>query len=299
MKMSRQVPLNALRVFEAVARLSSFTRAGEELGMTQTAVSYQIKLLEQNIGEPLFLRMPRQIALTETGERLAPKVTEAFALLSDAMASVRQDAQATLHIETTATFAVHWLAQRIGAFQLRHPNIAIRLTTSESLVDLAHEPADVVIRSGRGNWPGLRAHALMKIDFTPMLHPRLAKTIDGIHTPGDLLRLPIIDRDDPWWDLWFQAAGLAGQSTGVQPRSSLLGAQMLSARAAVAGQGVAILTPRFYADDISIGRLYQPLELTCDDGRSYWLAYPENRRNVPKIKTFRNWILAEFGIKQE
>jgi LysR family glycine cleavage system transcriptional activator len=298
MKLSKQFPLNALRVFEAVARHMSFTKAGDELGMSQTAASYQIKLLEDNIGEPLFLRRPRQIALTETGERLAPKVSEAFAMLNEAMASVHADAEATLHIETTATFAVHWLAQRVGAFQLRHPNIAIRLTTSESLIDFGQEPADIVIRSGHGDWPGLRVHELMKIDFTPMLHPKLAETISGIRTPADLLRLPRIDPDDPWWDVWFQAAGLPGQSTGAQPRG-LLGAQMLAARAAIAGQGVAILTPRFYADDISIGRLYQPLELTCSDGRRYWLAYPESRRNVPKIKLFKNWILAEFGASQQ
>src|SRR6478609_2620440 len=100
MKLSKQFPLNALRVFEAVARLGSFTKAGEELGMTQTAVSYQIKLLEDHIGEPLFLRRPRQISLTEAGERLAPKVTQGFAVLAEAMASVSDETGQMLHLDS-------------------------------------------------------------------------------------------------------------------------------------------------------------------------------------------------------
>lgn len=296
MKLSKQIPLNALRVFEAVARLASFTKAGEELGMTQTAVSYQIKLLEENIGEPLFLRLTRQIALTETGERLAPKIAEAFEMIGEAMASVRDDTEATLHIHLTSTFAVHWLARRIGSFQMRHPNIAVRFSTSDTLVDFLKEPADVAIRSGRGDWPGLKVHALMTIDFAPMLHPKLAET-HGIRTPADLLALRIIDPEDPWWGLWLHAAGVAN-TIGAHPRNQL-GAQTLAASAAMAGQGVAILTPQFYEDEVAAGRLYQPFDLTCDDGRGYWLAYPENRRNTPKIKAFRNWILGEFGIPQD
>ncbi|MGO4436519.1 LysR substrate-binding domain-containing protein [Rhizobium sp. RAF56] len=297
MKLSRQIPLNALRVFEAVARLASFTKAGEELGLTQTAVSYQIKLLEENIGEQLFLRRPRQIELTDTGKRLAPKIAEVFEMLAEVMASVRDDTEATLHIHTTPTFAIHWLARCIGSFQMHHPNIAVRLTTSDTLIDFSKEAADVAIRSGRGEWPGLRAHPLMKIDFTPMLHPKLAEAAGGIPTPADLLNLRIIDPEDPWWDLWLHAAGVA-DTVGTHPRN-LLGAQTLAASAAMAGQGVAILTPQFYADDVAAGRLYQPFDLTCTDGRDYWLAYPENRRNVLKIKAFRNWILGEFGVAQD
>src|ERR1700712_5303885 len=109
MKLSRQFPLNALRVFEGVARLGSFTRAGEEIGMTQTAVSSQIKLLEENIGEPLFLRRPRQISLTEVGTQLAPKVTEAFGMLNEAMAEARDDMQSMLTINSVGTFAANWL----------------------------------------------------------------------------------------------------------------------------------------------------------------------------------------------
>ncbi|MCG5475129.1 MAG: LysR family transcriptional regulator, partial [Sinorhizobium fredii] len=207
MKMSKQFPLNALRVFEAAARLGSFTRAGEELGMTQTAVSYQIKLIEESVGEPLFLRRPRQVTLTEVGQRLAPKVTEAFELLQEAVASARVDADTALFIHSTPTFASQWLARNIGTFQIAHPHISVRLTTADKVIDFGKEAADIAIRYGDGNWPGLASHPLMRVEFTPMLSPALAETIGGVHEPRDLLKLRIIDPNDPWWEQWFRAAG--------------------------------------------------------------------------------------------
>ncbi|MDM9628925.1 LysR substrate-binding domain-containing protein [Rhizobium sp. S152] len=294
MKLSKQVPLNALRVFEAVARLGSFTKAGDELGMTQTAVSYQVKLLEENIGEPLFLRRPRQISLTDTGELLLPKVTEAFVLLNEAMAEARGEIESTLLINTIATFASHWLARRLGTFQLRHPAIAVRLSTSEALIDFTRESVDVAIRSGDGNWRGLIADKLLDVDFTPMLSPKLAESIGGIHRPEDLMKLPIIGATDPWWQIWFTAAGLTDLGLESRPRSQY-GSQTFEASAAMAGQGVAILTPAFYGDELAQGRLYQPFEMICSDDRGYWLVYAESRRNVPKIKAFRTWILEEIA----
>lgn len=293
MKLSKQFPLNALRVFEAVARLGSFTRAGEEIGMTQTAVSYQIKLLEETIGEPLFLRRPRQISLTDTGMQLAPKVTEAFGMLNEAMAEARGDMQSMLTINSVGTFAANWLARRLGSFHLDHPNTAVRLDTSETMLDLAREGIDVGIRSGNGQWPGMHAELLLKTSFTPMLSPGLAESIGGVRKPEDLLKLRIIDPGDPWWEQWFEAAGVRNHDLATRTRSRL-GAQSIEASAAMAGQGVAILTPTFFAEDLAYGRLYQPFELLCEDGRGYWLAYPESRRNVPKIKAFRKWIIDEI-----
>jgi LysR family glycine cleavage system transcriptional activator len=293
MKMSKQFPLNALRVFEAAARHASFTRAGDELGMTQTAVSYQIKILEDNLGEPLFFRRPRQIALTEMGERLLPKISEAFALMHEAMASARGAADDMLIIHSTPTFAAQWMARHLGSFQLRHPNIAVRLTTSDALIDFNREPADIAIRSGKGDWPDLAAHRLMKVDFTPMLSPGLAESLGSLESPADLLKLRIIDAGDPWWAVWFAAAGVADPQLESRP-SSRLGAQAFEASAAIAGQGVAILTPEFYQDDLAARRLLQPFPLVCDDDRAYWLVYPHARRNAAKIRAFRDWIVDEM-----
>ena len=289
MKLSRQYPLNALRVFEAAARLKSFTKAGDELGMTQTAASYQIKQLEDAIGEPLFLRRPRQVTLTEIGERLAPKVSEAFDMLDEAIAAIRDQSEGSLTIHTTATFASHWLAHHIGTFQLENSGIAVRLETSQQVVDFSRTEGDVAIRSGKGVWPGLKSHFLMKSHFTPMLSPALAETAGGVKEPADLLKLRIIDPEDVWWPVWFTAAGLPQVDLGNRP-SSQFGAQYFHAAAAIAGQGVAILRPEFYADDVALGRLYQPFDLLANDGSDYWLVYPEARRNAPKIRAFRDFM---------
>lgn len=297
MKLSKQLPLNALRVFEAVARLQSFTLAGAELGMSQTAVSYQIKLLEGHVGEALFLRKPRRIALSEAGERLLPKVTEGFELLREALADLRNTTEATLIIHSTATFASQWLARHLGLFQLSNPGIAVRLETSQEMIDFNRIEADLAIRNGKGNWPGLRSHFVMRNHFTPMLSPELAKGVGGINKPLDLLKLRIIDPSDSWWQIWFTAAGHPDVALDVYPRSKL-GAQAFEATAAVAGHGVAILRPEFYAEDVAAGRLFQPFDLTCEDGSHYWLVYPEARRNAGKIRAFRDFLranLPDFG----
>jgi len=294
MKMSKKIPLNALRVFEAAARLGSFTKAGEELGMTQTAVSYQIKLLEDHVGEPLFFRRTRQVSLTEAGERLAPKVAQGFSILEEAIAALRTDAGQLLHIDSTATFAQQWLTRYLGGFQLKHPNIAVRLSTSPAINDFASTQADVAIRWGTGHWPGLKMHRIMRMNFSPMLSPKLAATVGGIHEPADLLKLPIISAADPWWKQWFAAAGIDDPGLNRFPANEL-GTQSFDAGMALASQGVAIVNPKHFLEEAESGRLFQPFDLTCHDGRDYWLVYPESRRNIPKIRDFRNWLLEELA----
>ncbi len=286
-------PLTAIRVFEAAARHASFTKAAEELGMTQAAVSYQIKLLEERVGTPLFLRRPRQVVLTETGRRMAPSVSEAFALLSEAYASARSGSAGTLCISTVLTFASNWLARHIGSFQMRHPGIAVRLDTSSHLVDFSREEVDVGIRSGDGKWPGLAAHLLFRAQYTPMLSPKLAASIGGVKEPADLLKLNILDPGDFWWTRWFALANVPPESLEGRPDTSM-GSQAYEAAAAIAGQGVAILTRAFFTNEIAEGRLIQPFDLFGDDGQGYWLVYPESRRNAPNIRAFREWILAEM-----
>ncbi|WP_337269039.1 LysR substrate-binding domain-containing protein [Oryzifoliimicrobium ureilyticus] len=292
MKLSRQMPLNALRVFESVARLLSFTKAGEELGMSQTAVSYQIKLLEDKIGERLFLRQTRQIALTEAGERLAPAVKQAFDLLSEGLAAASRDSTELLTIYATTTFAHQWLTPRIGRFQIAYPNVAVRLVTGQSPADIGADNADVAIRWGTDAWPGLRAHKVLEADFTPMLNPKLAESIGGIRKPSDLLKLRLIDPGDKWWVLWFKAAGVGEVSIPHSLRNRL-GAQSLEAGAAIAGYGVGILTPAFYRDEVRRGVLFQPFSVNARDGSDYYLTYPDSRRNSSKIRMFRDWILKE------
>ncbi|MBA8821510.1 LysR family transcriptional regulator [Ochrobactrum sp. P6BS-III] len=287
-------PLSAIRVFESASRHASFTKAAEELGMTQAAVSYQIKMLEERVGAPLFLRMPRQVKLTELGERLAPSITEAFETMRTAFATLREDTEGVLSISVVATFAANWLVQRLGSFQMEHPLLAVRLDSNDRLVDFTQSEVDLAVRTGTGNWPGLVSHELIKAQFTPMLSPKLAASIGGVREPADLLRLPAIDASDPWWRLWFEAAGVRDPQVRGNTQNRL-GAQHLEGRAATAGLGMGILTPAFHTAEVAAGLLIQPFDLLCDDGRSYWLVYPESRRNVPKIRAFRAWILGELG----
>jgi len=284
-------PLAAVRVFEAAARLGSFTKAAEELGMTQAAVSYQIKVLEERVGAPLFLRRPRQVALTETGLRLAPKMSEAFAIIAEAYASARTGVQETLNITTILTFASHWLSKHLGAFQIDNPLIAVRVETNPEMVDFTRQEFDVGIRSGKGGWPGVVAHRLFSDGFTPMLTRRLADSIGGVHEPADLLKLPLLDPGDPWWVQWFTEMGVKNLDLTSRPNVRL-GSQAYEANAAMAGNGVAILTRAYFIQELSDGRLIQPFDHVGEDGQAFWLAYHESRRNVPKIKAFRDWLLA-------
>src|SRR6476661_1842831 len=164
--MSTLPPLTAIRAFEAVARHLSFTRAGEELGMTQAAVSYQIKILEERVGAPLFLRRPRQIALSEAGARLAPQVHQAFSLMREAFADTRGQIDNVLTISTVVTFASQWLAQNLGIFQLQHPEIAVRLDSGNAMADLINDEVDIGIRSlAEPQGRGLVSHLLVQSDF--------------------------------------------------------------------------------------------------------------------------------------
>ncbi|MEN5297684.1 LysR substrate-binding domain-containing protein [Brucella sp. TWI559] len=287
-------PLSAIRVFESASRHASFTRAAKELGMTQAAVSYQIKLLEERVGAPLFLRKPRQVELTELGKRLAPAINDAFETMRAAFASARDDTQGVLTISAVVTFASNWLVQRLGSFQMQHPALAVRLDTSNDIIDFSTSNVDMAIRAGRGNWPGLEAHELIKAQFSPMLSPKLIESVGGIREPSDLLRLRAVDPNDPWWKIWYKAAGI--ENPAIKGNSfSRYGAQHLEGRAAAAGQGVGILTPAFHAAELASGQLIQPFDLLCDDGQAYWLVYPKARKNMPKIRAFREWIMGELA----
>jgi LysR family glycine cleavage system transcriptional activator len=290
MKLSRKVPLNALRVFEAVARHRSFSRAAEELGMTQTAVSYQIKLLEEHIGEQLFLRQPRQIVNTATAEHMLPNVGKGLDLLGEAMAFARQAANETLEIHSSPTFASHWLARNLGSFQLAHPGIAVRLLRVSKITDFSRDPADISVRWGVGPWPDHDCHLLGRFSYAPMLSPALAESIRGVKTPADLLKLPIIGAQQDSWLKWFAAMGETAPDLSGHKRHDYV-EQDLCGNAALAGQGVAILNHIYYAEELASGRLVAPFNQHCTDDIGIWLVHPKNRRNTPKIKAFREWTL--------
>jgi LysR family glycine cleavage system transcriptional activator len=291
-------PLNALRVFEAAARLGSFTKAAEELGMTQSAASYQIKLLEERAGTLLFVRGTRRIDLTEAGEMLAPKATQAISALADAWAAVKGGAGGVLAVTSVDSFASNWLSVRLGAFQVMHRDLAVKVDASARLVDFTRENVDVGIRTGAGDWPGLTAHYLFRADYTPMLSPRLAESVGGLHRPEDLYKVALLCADYSWWPSWFRAAGLR-----FDPDRVIVGARLdteiYDAMAAMTDQGAAILTRNLYSDFLAKGQLVQPFDITASDGDGYWLVYLESRRNTPRIRIFRDWLLDQTAEIRE
>lgn len=295
--MRKLPPLTAVRVFEAAARHQNFTAAASELGMTQAAVSYQVKSLEDRVGAPLFVRERGRARLTPLGEQLQPVLTRALDSIAQVFAATRAEDESLLTITTTFTFANTWLTWRLGSFQLEHPGLAVRLVTDYRLVDLRSGEADVGIRTGTGPWEDLEATPLLPVEFTPMCTPsfleqterRLGRKLE----PGDLPHLPLISPSDEWWDIWFKAAGVEGESRA-RPPGLRLDSQADEGHAAMGGQGFVLLTPAFWRNDIRDGRLVQPFALTATAGWHYYLVVPPERRNVPKIKRFREWLLAKM-----
>ena len=298
-------PLNTLRVFDAVVRHLSFTKAAEELGMTQAAVSYQIKQLEARVGTSMFRRLTRGLALTDAGARLAPAVADAFARLKDAFSSIRDDGTGILSVTAVGTFTGNWLVPRIGRFQMAWPNIAVRLETSTRLVDFAREEFDVGVRGGtdsRASWPGLASEELISVDLVPMCSPRLIGGAGRLSSPRDLLGLPLLGEMNVVqpqrgaaqdWRAWCLAAGLSPDQ--LPTFRAEFTTQSLSGAAAIAGQGVALLTPAFFRNELQSGILVQPLDIILRGVERYYFVCLEGRRNVPKIKAFRDWLFAELA----
>ena len=298
--MRRLPPLAALRAFEAAGRNENFTNAAAELGMTQAAVSYQVRMLEERLNAPLFVREKGRVRLSALGSRLLPALTTAFDTIEAAFSTHRQEDDGQLTITTTHTFANTWLAWRLGAFQMEHPDLAVRMTTSNAIVDLRSGEADVAVRAGPGGWEGLDCDRLFDSTFTPMANPdciaAAERQVGRKLEPADLLDLQLIGQGDDWWDQWFGDNGVAtDRATALRP-GVRLDNQANEGHAAMAGQGFALLTPFLWAGDVAAGRLVMPFaNRVSNRGWAYWLVAPPERRKVPKVKRFREWLVAEMA----
>jgi LysR family glycine cleavage system transcriptional activator len=297
--MRRLPPLAAIRAFEAAARTENFTAAAAELGMTQAAVSYQVKSLEERLGSPLFVREKGRARLTPLGQRLLPPLSIAFDGIEAAFASHREEDESLLTITTTHTFANTWLAWRLGAFQMAHPDLAVRMTTSNELCDLRGGDADVAIRGGSGGWEGLEEHRLFESSFTPMASPEyIDKVQRDLGRPLEPRDIPLQNRINPsddWWQQWFADNGIPYDESILRRAGIRLENQANEGHAAMGGQGFALLTPLLWKGDVAGGRLCVPFpDRISVRGWAYWLAYPQERRMLPKVKRFREWMLAEM-----
>ena len=292
---TRLPPLNALRTFEAAARHLSFTKAADELFVTQAAVSHQIRTLEEHLGTPLFRRMNRALMLTDEGQALLPAVREAFDRLSAGVRRV-QDlcCGGALTISTTPSFAASWLVVRLARFQALLPEIELQLSATARLVDFAREDVDCGIRYGMGDWPGLVAQRLFQTALVPVCSPLLLDGPNPLRRPQDLMRhtlLHTLDEPDDW-RLWLRAAAV----DGVDPTRGLkFDSVPLVVQAAISGAGVGIGRRQLVEAELAAGRLVAPFDLELPDECAYYFVAPEGTADQPKVVAFRTWLLAEVA----
>lgn len=292
--MSNLPPLSAVRVFEAAARHQNFTAAAQELAMTQAAVSYQVKLLEERLGISLFERTGRRVTLTDRGREIAPVVIQAFDQMRQGFARLADDDNSVLTISCTNSFAHLWLAPHIGDFQMRHPGLAVRIQAADHMVDLGREGVDVAIRGGGGHWPGLEATLLTHNRLAPLCSPLWLERHGPIADAQALLAAPRLSPQDMWWDEWFAAMGVEPRGSG-RPSGIALDSQVMEGRAAMAGQGVAIVNMFLWRAEVDAGLLVEAVPSYVREKASYWIVYPSHTRNRAKVKAFRDWISASFG----
>jgi LysR family glycine cleavage system transcriptional activator len=296
---ARLPSLNGLRAFEAAARHLSFTRAASELNVTQTAISHQIRRLEEELGIRLFIRKNRALALTTKARDYLPGVRAAFndlRLATDQL--LRKGEDNVLTVSTLASLAVKWLLPRLSTFQKAHPKIDVRITTSTNLVEFRSGDVDAAIRYGRGHWQGLRADWLMADELFPVCSPALLTSRRPLRTPEDLrdhvlLHTGASDSDD--WRLWLTAAGLPTEISK-QPGITF-DLSLMTVQAAVDGIGVAMGRTSYVQDDIAKGRLVVPFNITLPADAGFYLVSPEGSADPPKLKAFRDWLLATVKTK--
>lgn len=291
LRMRKLPPLAAVRVFEAAARHENYTRAAEELGMTQAGVSYQIRLLEDRLGEPLFMRKGRGRVLTAAGRRVAPRVSEAFAEIEAAFAVLRAEDDAVLRVSAPHTLATNWLAGKLGGFQLARPGLAVQLDVSDRFVDLESGEFDLAIRGAVSPGEGLVSQFLMRQAFLPMASPEFLER-HPVGRPDDLASVPRLSPGDVWWDMWFAKVEHGGQ-VGMPANAIRFDSQVLDGQAALAGHGVAVLNPVMFEGAIAAGRLKPLFPCAATEARAFWLVYPEHKRRSAKVRAFREWLIGE------
>ena len=290
--MPRQLPpLNALKAFEAAARSESFTRAAEELCVTQGAVSHQVKSLEDTLGIKLFNRERQRLVMTEAGRDYLAVVRDALDRIAAGTERLMQRQSAgVLTVSTSPDFAAKWLVYRLGRFAENHPEIDLRVSAAAHQVDFAREDVDVAVRHGDGKWPGLDVVRLCSERLFPVCSPKLVAGRNRITVASDLPKFPLLRLED-WktWTRWFAAAGVVDPVAHgpVLNRASML------IDAAVDGQGIALARTALAAWDLINGRLVRPVDVSLKMSNTYWIVCPKATSGVPKIATFRKWLLAE------
>lgn len=286
-------PLKALHVFEVAGRHLSFTRAAEELHVTQAAVSHQIKKLEEKLGVKLFRRFNRRLLLTEEGQIYLPAVREALRHIGHATDQLlAKHRTGVLTVSVLPSFAAKWLVPRLHKFRDLYPDVDVRVSAFEWPVDFGRDEVDLAIRYGRGKWPGLQADPLLTEEVFPVCSPALVEGGNALLKPADLRHQTLLhddySRED--WRIWLKAAGV----TQVDPRRGLsFSHTSIMLEAAESGQGVALGRTPLVADDLARGRLVKPFDISLPADYAYYVVCPVEAADRPKITAFREWLLAE------
>lgn len=287
-------PLSALRAFEAAARHESAKRAAEELSVTATAISHQIRSLEESLGVALFVRKPRKLELTASGRELKEVLEGAFDSISAAVERLRSAPQRhTVTLTTTPVIASRWLLSWVCMLRETHPTIDLRIHASHDIVALDGVTADIAIRYGDGRWPGMVAEKLLDNTFIPACSPLL-----GLSDINDLPNHPLIHFHSPSagtgpvdWAGWQKLAKVPGLDVSA---GLVFSDETHAVSAAVGAQGVALMSRELIEDELAAGRLVQPFgpEIKV---KAFYLVYPESRKSEPVIQAVRDWVMAVPG----
>jgi LysR family transcriptional regulator, glycine cleavage system transcriptional activator len=287
----RLPPLNALKAFEAAARYESFTRAAEELCVTQGAVSHQVKALEAELGVKLFSRERQRLVITEAGRNYVDVVRDAFDRIAVGTERLLQRQNTgVLTVSTSHNIAAKWLVYRLGRFAEAHPGIDVRISASREHIDFARADVDMAIRHGDGRPDGLHMTRLYVEELHVVCSPKLLTGPRAIATPADLASHTLLHIENHDWRQWLALAGVTSVDAA---RGPAFNQASMAIDAAVDGQGVALARTALAARDLISGRLVRPFKLSLPVPYAYWIVCPKATAELPKIAAFRNWLLEQ------
>ncbi len=298
-------PIAALRALAVAARHLSFTKAADELNVTQSAVSHQIKHIEELWDVKLFERRPRQLVLTSAGEKLAEIVNKFIEDLGEALDEIKaEEGHTALRVEALPSLAVKWLVPRLQAFREEHPEVDVWLSTRHSeRLGLERGDLDAVITLGDGNYPGFKSWELMRDYVIPVARPRFLEEVGMPENPEDLCNLPLLLRHSgilsPGWEYWFDYAGV--DKDLYQPAlrdGTRFPDTNMAIQAAFEGQGVALARSAHVWEDLETGRLVRLFNIHCpSDVSVYFVCRPE-RADRPAMVAYRDWLIREAAASQ-
>lgn len=296
----RPPPIATLRALEAAARHLNFTKAAEELCVTQSAVSHQIRHLEDLWDLKLFDRPPRGLVLTRNGQALAPVVRSFFDRLSETLETLKSEVRRDpLRIDMLQSFAVKWLVPRLNELYDEFPDIDVWISTHDELVNFATDNVDMAIRLGEGNYPGLHSTLLLKEYVFPVCSPAFLEKVGLPASPRDILKLPLLlrlgDPAHPNWEDWFAKVGEEGVVVIEGPRFPDTN---MALQAAMDGQGIALARSAHVCDDLKAGKLIKLFDVDYPSNVFYYLVCPSGLENTPKISSVREWLLAKAALAQ-